>query len=284
MLDLRPIDRRPEGIAAVHALLQEVFPAATYVTPEYLDWQYNANPVGPVIGWDAVDDGRLVGHYATLPVAMRLFGERVVGAHIVNLAVLPAYRGRRLMTELGNRSHQSAREQGLACEWGVSNANSTHGHHVTFGFQHVCVLEARLGVGRVPARRARDDAPTLQFERVWDRESVRWRLSNPSLPYALVPRDGRLEVRAPAGRPGVDAVLGDVDRADAPEGRRRTPRPLRIWLGVDPARDWSRSLYWNLPPRLRPAPLNLMFKDLTGAGRQLDPTRVRMDALDFDAY
>jgi hypothetical protein len=31
-------------------------------------------------------------------------------------------------------------------------------------------------------------------------------------------------------------------------------------------------------------PLNLIFLDLTGRGRRLDPERVKFDALDFDAY
>jgi hypothetical protein len=36
--------------------------------------------------------------------------------------------------------------------------------------------------------------------------------------------------------------------------------------------------------RLRPAPLNFVFKDLTGRARRIDPGRLRYAALDFDPY
>jgi hypothetical protein len=35
---------------------------------------------------------------------------------------------------------------------------------------------------------------------------------------------------------------------------------------------------------LRPAPLNFVFRDLSGRERRIDPARLRYSALDFDAY
>jgi len=40
----------------------------------------------------------------------------------------------------------------------------------------------------------------------------------------------------------------------------------------------------NVPERLWPSPLNLLFFDLTEAGRRFEPDRVRYEVFDFDAY
>ena len=45
---------------------------------------------------------------------------------------------------------------------------------------------------------------------------------------------------------------------------------------------WTSSAYLNVPMRLRPSPLNMIFKDLSGAARKLDASKVRMEAIDFD--
>jgi hypothetical protein len=61
-------------------------------------------------------------------------------------------------------------------------------------------------------------------------------------------------------------------------------RLLDVWVGLDPGVDWRRSLHVALPNALRPSPLNLIFLDLSGEGRELDPGRVRWRALDFDDF
>jgi hypothetical protein len=124
----------------------------------------------------------------------------------------------------------------------------------------------------------------LDYARVWDAGNVRWRLANPSARYAISLRGGRCEVRAPSGRPGIRALVGFVDPALVPPGFGPPAPGLDLFIGADPALRWSRSLYVNLPMRLRPAPLNFVFRDLTGRGREVDPGRLRYAALDFDPY
>jgi len=42
--------------------------------------------------------------------------------------------------------------------------------------------------------------------------------------------------------------------------------------------------YFDVPARLRPSPLNLLWYDLTGQDRRHDPAKVRYEVFDFDAY
>ena len=112
---------------------------------------------------------------------------------------------------------------------GVPNANSTHVFATTFGFQLVCPLQARIGVGRI---RRSDERSGADYERIWDEPTVRWRLDNPSARYTYRRRGGCCEVRAPTGRPLIRALLGEVDAAWAPPGvgpteRRGTPGSVR---------------------------------------------------------
>jgi hypothetical protein len=91
---------------------------------------------------------------------------------------------------------------------------------------------------------------------------------------------------APTGKLGVFVEIGMFERRMLPEGlpTLEAPHPFRLWIGVDPSRKWRRSLYFNLPVRFRPSPLNLLFYDLTDQKRVFDPARVRYDVFDFDAY
>ena len=63
-----------------------------------------------------------------------------------------------------------------------------------------------------------------------------------------------------------------------------TANPLRVWIGLDPARNWSRSAYFDIPKRLRPVPLNFTFHDLSDAKRRLEGDRLSLQAIDFDGY
>ncbi|MCB0785046.1 MAG: hypothetical protein KDC02_12660 [Flavobacteriales bacterium] len=67
------------------------------------------------------------------------------------------------------------------------------------------------------------------------------------------------------------------------DGLPMTKAPVRkAWIGLGPGYGWGGSAYLNVPMKQRPSPLNLIFKDLTGAGRRLDPARTCFQAIDFD--
>jgi len=48
--------------------------------------------------------------------------------------------------------------------------------------------------------------------------------------------------------------------------------------------DWSASAFLPIPMRLRPSPLNLVYKDLTGGSFVPDADRIVFRSLDFDAF
>jgi hypothetical protein len=85
---------------------------------------------------------------------------------------------------------------------------------------------------------------------------------------------------------GIWATLGafDEDLAVLQLRRKIVVNPIKLWMGLDPACDWRKSAYAALPERLKPSPLNLIFKDLTNRGRTIDPATALFRLADFDAY
>ncbi len=283
MTDIRPIDLGPEGIARTCRLLNIVFPHAKHVTPAYLDRLYNGNPLGPTSGFSAFENDELVGHYLMIPIAARLFGTPERGIWPFQLATHPEYRGKGLFSSLVEHSFSAAREKGFTFCSGVANAQSTPVLVGKWNWQAICQLDVKLGVGPIPESRAGND---FQLIRIWDKPGIAWRLDHPAAPYRVQYQSDIGHLFAPAGKPGIWVQIGAFASPLLPDNLPllRTKSPLRMFIGADKSRDWSRSLYVDLPMRFRPSPLNLLFYDLTDQKRRFDPHRVRYEVFDFDAY
>jgi predicted N-acetyltransferase YhbS len=282
-MEIRPVDLTPPGLERTCRLLNVVFPHARHLTPAYLDRLYNGNPLGPTFGFSAFVEGELVGHYLMIPIAAKIFGKADRGIWPFQLATHPGFRGKGLFTALVEQSFGAARDLGFTFFSGVGNANSTPLFVGKWGFQLVCPLDVKLGVGPIPETAFGDEA---EFVRTWDRESVAWRLQHPAAPYRVSYRNDVGHLFAPSGKPGIMVQVGAFPRALLPEGlpRLTTPSPLRLYVAADKSRKFSRSAYIDVPMRLRPSPLNLLFYDLTDQKRRFDPNRVRYEVFDFDAY
>ncbi|MBL8001416.1 MAG: GNAT family N-acetyltransferase [Flavobacteriales bacterium] len=279
--DLRLLDLSPAGIAAITALLQRVFPEAQHFTEAVVRWEYVDNPDGPAVGFNAWMGDELAAHYVTIPLVARVNGMQEKGLLSLNTATAPEHQGKGLFTKLADSTYTYAAKHGYGFVVGVTNANSTHGFIRKLGFQLVSPLKAMAGVGPLAPR----DPGAVQYERVWHRDALNWRLAHPLYRYS-VKHDGRLDVLvSERSQFGARLLLGAMPPAqlqgvDLPE--HRGALPFRIWVGLDKGLRWGGRPYLNIPMRLRPSPLNLIFKDLTGQGRTLDPAMVRFQALDFD--
>lgn len=278
----RLVELTSEELARTSNLLRLVFPKARQLTPSYLEWQYVLNPDGPALGCNAYLGDELVGHMSAIPMRTRLDGVELNGIFTMNGAVHPAHRGRKLQSGISHGIFEDAKSRGYAFCFATGNKYST-GPLLT-RFQMVAPLQARIGFG-LPRRHSGDFQPS--FERVWSKEALEWRLANPEQNYRVGRRGGQLTVSAPSGRAGIGALLyhgpdawGVPERIGSPSGHG----PLKVWLGLDPGVDWQKSTFLNIPARLRPSPLNLMFKDLSGGSLYPDPARLVFRAIDFDPY
>jgi hypothetical protein len=274
-----PLDHSRPGYERVSRLLREVFPKARHLTPRYLEWHYGGNPDGKAIGCNAFLGDLLVGHMAALVFRCRLDGEERRGMYMVNGAVHPEHRGRRLQSGISAAMFEEAASLGHAFCLATGNKWST-GPLLT-RFRMLRPLEARVGLG-LPRLREPERPPSV--ERLWSEEALRWRTANPEARYWTARRDGNSAVLAATGVPGLGAILHQGGMSEGLEAHGRPPGPFRLWLGLDPAVDWGGSAFLPIPMRLRPSPLNLVYKDLTGGGFLPDPGRVVFRGVDFDAF
>ncbi|MBV6320426.1 GNAT family N-acetyltransferase [Duganella violaceipulchra] len=287
MITFAPLRTDAPALAQYGALFAACFPGASKFTPAYLQWLYAANPDGAAVGYDAWDGDTLAAHYVCIPVRVRLEGQQARMLLSLNTATHPAYQGQGLFTKLAQQTFDAGRAAGYDGVYGVANANSTPGFIRKLGFQLVRPLEARVGVGPVghaaPAR-----APAPAFERLWSAASLAWRCANPDNPVQARRHRRRWQFHAAAVGPArayAELELDPgLDAGAAPGGAAGAWSPLRLYIGLLPDEQRSFVGYPSIPRRLRPSPLNLIYRSLSGRVAALDPARIHFTFLDFDAY
>lgn len=294
------------------ALLDRVFPDTRTSDVAYLRWLYEESPFGAVVEANHDDEAGRAGHYAIVPIALTVDGRLESGALSLNTAVHERARGKGLFVSLANRVLDQAREIGIEAVIGVANANSTPGFERRLGFEVVAPLPATVMAPTPGRARPVESAwsgpgafapggiatqigpllrpPTTGIARAWTEETLRWRLASPGSRYALHRLDGALAISQVDARGGIPVAVVLKVFAGTPldeSARRAIVRaacrfhraPLALHVGIT---DMVAFRGLPLPRRLRPSPLNLVYRRLDG-GRRTAPI-MRLELLDFDAY
>jgi hypothetical protein len=276
--DIRPVIAHDSEIQKTSELLRNVF-KKQHFTPGFLKWQYFDNPAGQAIGYNAwTETEEIAAHYVTQAVLYNWNGRIVKGLLSLNTVTHPMHQGKGLFLELAEKTYGAAASSGFEFVIGIANQNSTHGFVNKLGFYLVGRLDAKLGLGNIQYF----NKPIYDFERCWDKASLEWRLSNPQFQYEIK----RENILATTGKLGIKAMIGKFSSeilSGLPSSDLGTDF-LKLWIGTDPNINWKGSFYFSIPEKLKPAPLNLIFKDLSGKGRNIDLSKVRFQAMDFDAY
>ena len=287
-LRFAPVQHDPATLAQYGALFAACFPGTDKFTPAYLDWLYLANPDGAAVGYDAWDGERLAAHYVCVPARAWVEGREARVLLSLNTATHPDYQGKGLFTKLAAMTYEAGAEAGFDGVYGVANANSTPGFIRKLGFQLVRPLEARIGVGAL-RHAPKAPASALSFERSWSPEALAWRCANPHNRVWHRATGQRLQFHAPAvgvvpAYAELDAGSGTNTLPTSTSSQGPAPSPLRLFIGLAPD---ANSRYWNyasIPLKLRPSPLNLIWRGFSPRVPQLDPARIQFTFLDFDAY
>lgn len=279
-----PIEVDKKALTEYSALFAECFPGhSARFTREYLEWLYVDNPDGRVVGFDAREGDVLAAHYACVPARARIDGELVHVLLSLNTATRPQFQGKGLFTKLAALTYEAGTAGGYDGVYGVANANSTPGFIRKLGFQLVRPLEAMVGMGALGTRQ-RPSGHSLSFERIWQADSLRWRCANPNGLVRCRTSAGIARFYAPA-LPLLPAYAELTLGAGGEPLREAAPlSPLRLYLGLVPDAQRGFKSYASIPTRLRPSPLNLIYRSFTPRVTQLDPAAIHFSFLDFDAY
>jgi len=282
---------RPSGTDAVllaryTELFARCFPSATHLNQGYLEWLYNKNPLGSVVGFDAWEGERLAAHYVCVPVVALILGRPAVVLLSLNTATDPEFQGRGIFIKLAEATYARGASMGMLAVYGVANSNSTPGFVRKLGFTLVQPLDARIGIGRIDAGDAGYPTSPVAFRREWTTDSLSWRISSPARRYRLVKLGGGMVgAEARIGRPGLRAwhELPIKSAQGLLMGKPSTA--LHLHLGLRPGQGRQKRLTWiDVPRRFRSSPLNFIFRPL-GEGIQVpEVDAVVLGQLDFDAF
>jgi hypothetical protein len=274
------VDTSPERLQQYAHMLCNVFQFANWYsrvnkfTADYLHWQYTLNPNGTVVGFDAWDGNELAAHYVTIPVLYTVNGRATKGLLSLNSATRPEHQRKGLFTQLASRTYELGKSMGYEFVVGVGNQNSTHGL-LELGFYLISPLDVKIGCGKMQTSPSAD----IPLNAVWSRQALQWRLNPPSHTYVL---EGQ-EVLADTGMMCVRAVLAvrkDIEENDL---KRPSFTPFKMWIGIG-NNVRLQGVFIDLPRPIRPAPLNLTFKDLSGKLPVFRKEDVSFELIDFDVY
>jgi GNAT superfamily N-acetyltransferase len=284
MMRITPIQNDAATLAQYVALFAACFPGTGKFTPDYLTWLYTANPDGPAVGMDAWDGERLAAHYVCIPARAWVEGSEVLVLLSLNTATHPDYQGKGLFTKLATATFEFGAAAGFDGVYGVANANSTPGFVRKLDFQLVRPLEARVGLGTL-SHGPKAPAAQLSFERSWTPEALAWRCANPHSRVHRRTTGTHEQFYAPAFGLSVPAYAELATSVATPAaGDAPFLSPLRLLIGLAPDANAGWWNYASIPQRLRPSPLNLIYRSNTARVAALDPARIQFSFLDFDAY
>ena len=233
------------------------------MTKTYLDWLYFQNPLGPVVGFDAIHEGEVVAHYACIPTKV----DNYVGLLSLNNATHPSFRSQGLHPKLAQMTYKLASKDFLFII-AVVNHNSASNYLKKLGFNQIGNLNLRWG------RLIRVSTGVKR----WTLEELEWRINSPKSKFKLSTSfsNSTYIYCRPRGIPF------KLKSHILPESNLLFPESKKKIFSFGFTVDWNRNYkpIFALPKKLKPSPLLLIFKPLTDKKIQVNSWSFP----DFDAY
>jgi len=244
------------------ALLNLCFPHSK-LNRSYLEWLYFSNPLGDVVGFDAMDGDVLAAHYACIPTRI---GDSI-GLLSLNTATHPDYRSKGLYQKLAQMTYERWSKE-FSYVVGVANAQSASTFVKRLGFTEIGRLNLRFGDLHRPISGARS----------WSQAEIDWRVESPRQRLGKkVIGDGLVELSMrPVNFPF--KIKSIIPIQDAGITGIKLSRMSRRGFTVDWVRGRKSKLY--LPEKLKPSPLVMIYQTLSGSDTEVNSWSFP----DFDAF
>ena len=243
-------------------LLKICFPGKNF-TEEYLDWLYFKNPLGHVVGFDALYNGDVIAHYACIPTKVDNF----IGLLSLNTATHPSFRSQGLHVKLAKMTYEYA-QNNFDFVIGVANNNSAKNFINKLDFVALGKLNLRWGL------LARDSTGV----RKWTSEEIEWRLNSPKTKFeAFKNSKGTIYLYCYLSKSPIKLkaqVILDCEKFPI------APKKFMLPVGFTIDFNLNSRVMLQLPELLKPSPLILIFK-------QLNSKKINVNSWsfpDFDAY
>lgn len=154
-------------------------------------WFYVENPVGEAAISLYYEDNHLIGHYAAVPIRLRIRGESTIAYRSMTTMVHPKGQGKGLFVNLARHCYSGLTERGYPLVFGFPNQNSAHGFQKHLGWKLykpdfvTDVMGADiLSSDALQASLFHDADCTWDYQ---DTEQMEWRFSAPGENYEIYP-------------------------------------------------------------------------------------------------
>jgi len=230
---------------------------------DYLEWLYFKNPLGKVIGFDAIENGVVVAHFACIPTKI----DGIMGLLALNNATHPMFRSKGLHEILAKKTFKGLNSK-FRFIIAVVNYNSFYNYTKKLGFIEIGRLQLRFG------KLIRSNKGLKK----WTYEELNWRINSPRTKFKLIQRsDGIYFVNCyPRWIPLIikSQILFESNSLSI----NSSFRPSNYGITIDWNKDKRPRIY--LPQRFKPSPLILIVKNL--GTQKIDLKSISF--LDFDAF
>lgn len=156
------------------------------------EWFYLRNPIGPAQASLYVEDGHLLGHYATIPTLLRHGNMSVCAHRSMTTMVHPKAQGRGVFRALAQRVYERLELYDVPLVYGFPNQNSARTFHRSLGWTLPAAdLVVDLTGKQIQNRTEVAEALTAGNGLRWDMDHTsqrHWRLARPDV--RMVYKDG----------------------------------------------------------------------------------------------
>lgn len=152
---------------------------------ELWEWAYIKNPNGDPIVSLYFDEGKLVGHYAVIPISLSKEGDSIKALLSMTTMVHPDYRKMGIFVSQATDVYKEAEKDEYMLVCGFPNHNSAHGFRAKLGWtiiENLCVSSLTpLEIDSLPLE---TDKNSVVFN-VADQKALEWRLAKPQVDYII---------------------------------------------------------------------------------------------------
>ena len=276
------IDTSVAGLESLSKFLAKTFNSYKF-TPDYLDWMYNKNPYGGVVGFNAIYENELAGHYALMPLEAEYKGQKIKALISINTATGSEHQGRGLFTILAKKTYAESINQGFGIVFGVANANSIPGFIRKLDFKYIDKLDTfvSLSLPKKIYHKNLKDSLSLPLSN----KAFQWRLSNPNYKYSEY-NNGKVKIVTSEINCFTRSIIRISEANSYNNNYAKSLLPkLNVWVGMSNAYSWKEKSVMSIkiPDFLKPSPLHLIYKNLSSQ-IELDRSNIHFEAINFDAF
>tara|TARA_E500000081_G_scaffold123940_1_gene129797 strand:- start:324 stop:1181 length:858 start_codon:yes stop_codon:yes gene_type:complete len=272
------IDTSKQGLKTLSKFLSQTFNSSKF-SPKYLDWMYNQNPNGSIVGFNAISENELAGHYALMPVEANYKNTKIKALQSINTATGLKHQGKGLFTTLAKKTYDKSTRLGFEIVLAVANADSINGFIKKLDFTYIDQLDTcvSLTMPKKIDNKKIENCLTLPLSK----NASIWRLSNPNFKYSEH-HIGKINIIANNINYFARSII-KISEADFHNIKLPIPK-INFWVGISNSYSWEEtSLRIKIPEFLKPSPLHLIYKNLSSE-IELDKTNIHFEAINFDAF